>query len=51
VRSFKGPARDYDLTLARLAQVPRRRDFAWVALAAFLGGVACATLLTALFWH
>ena len=72
MRSPKGPARDYDLTLrqadqarsdfaaitddlecimARLAQVPRRRDFAWVALAAFFGGAACATFLMVLFWH
>jgi hypothetical protein len=72
VRSFKGPARDYDLTLrqadqarsdfaaitddlecimARLALVPRRRDFGWVALGAFVVGAACATVLNLAFWR
>lgn len=42
---FAAIADDLEFIMARAAKVPTRRDLVWVALAAFLGGAACATFV------
>jgi hypothetical protein len=37
--------------MSQLAQVPRRKDLGWVALAAFLCGAALATCVSLMFWR
>jgi hypothetical protein len=48
---FAAIADDLEFIMAQLAKVPTRTDLAWVALAAFLGGAAFATLVNVIFWR
>ena len=40
---------DLEFIMGQLAQVPRRKDLAWVALASFLGGAIVAACLGIVF--
>jgi hypothetical protein len=42
---------DLEFIMSQLAQLPKRKDLGWVALASFLGGVAFATCVNLIFWH
>ena len=48
---FAAIADGLEFIMIQLAKVPARRDFAWVALAAFLSGAAFATLVNVVFWR
>ena len=48
---FATIADDLEFIMARLAKVPARRDLAWVALTAFVGGAVLATLVNVIFWR
>jgi len=37
--------------MSQLAQLPKRKDLGWVALACFLCGAAFATRVTLIFWR
>lgn len=40
---------DLEFIMGQLAEVPRRKDLAWVALASFLGGAVLATCAALVF--
>ena len=42
---------DLEFIMSRLAQVPRRKDVGWVALASFLGGAVFATCVNLIVWR
>jgi hypothetical protein len=42
---------DLEFIMGQLARVPKRKDFAWTALAAFLSGAAFATCVNLIFWR
>lgn len=42
---------DLEFIMGQLAQVPRRKDLGWVALASFLCGAAFATCVNLILWR
>jgi hypothetical protein len=42
---------DLEFIMSLLAQLPKRKDLGWVALASFLGGAAFATCVSLIFWR
>ena len=42
---------DLEFIMGQLAQVPRRKDLCWVALASFLCGAAFATSVNLILWR
>ena len=48
---FAARGGDLEFIMGQLAQLPKRKDLSWVALASFLCGAAFATCVSLIFWR